>query len=332
MIRFSGHSPKRRWRKINDTSIGGLASHTPRDPFHIMKTKPKILVIVGPTASGKSEIAVRAAKLFGGEIISADSRQVYRGLDIGTGKITPEEMRGVAHHLLDVANPRETFTVSDYKKLAREATTDILHRGKLPIICGGTGLYVNTLVDNLIIPEVAPNEKLRSELATKTAEELFSKLRALDPLRAETIDRHNPRRLVRAIEIATALGSVPQKSYGVTAYEPIIVGALRDPAELKTRISSRLRARLKNGMVEEAKKLHREGLPFVRMESLGLEYNYLAEYLQKKLTREEMAKKLERAIAHYAKRQMTWFKKDRRIVWLTPPEILPYLQTLFVSR
>lgn len=294
--------------------------------------KPRILVLVGPTASGKSAIAVEAAKRFNGEVVSADSRQVYRGLTIGTGKITTQEMDGIPHHLLDVADPQEIFAVSDYKKLAEKAIDEIVSRGKFPIICGGTGLYVDTLVLNLEIPEVPPNPELRDKLSDKNTAELFRLLEELDPDRAETIDSKNPRRLVRAIEIATALGKVPEKLYGPEKYDPIFIGIKIDPEELKIKIRDRLRSRIESGMIEEAEQLHKEGLSWERMESLGLEYKYESLLLQGKLTRDEFEKELLQAIIDYSKRQMTWFRKNPRITWLTPLEILPHLEALFESR
>src|SRR5579864_8715932 len=169
----------------------------------------KILVILGPTATGKSDLAVGLALKFNGEIISADSRQVYKGLDIGTGKITKKEMKGVSHYLLDVASPKKTFTVSKFKELADRKIEDILKRNKLPIICGGTGFYIQSIVDNIVLPDVDRDEKLRKRLVDKSKNELLLLLKKLDPERAKTVDYNNPPRLIRAIEIATALGKVP---------------------------------------------------------------------------------------------------------------------------
>lgn len=294
--------------------------------------KPRILIILGPTASGKSALAVEAAKRFNGEIISADSRQVYKGLNIGTGKITREEMDGIPHHLLDVADPQSVFAVTDFKEQAEIAIDEIIARGKLPIICGGTGLYIDTLVFNLEIPEVPPNPELRDKLSDKSASELFKLLSEKDPARAESVDPQNPRRLVRALEIAEALGKVPPKIYAPEKYDPIFIGIKTDPEELKKKIADRLTLRLKQGMIEEAQRLHSEGLSFERMESLGLEYKYLALYLQGKISREDMEKELLQAIVDYSKRQMTWFRKNDRIVWLNPLEILPRLEALFAPR
>lgn len=288
--------------------------------------KPRLVIILGPTASGKSDVAVEAAKLLHGEVVSADSRQVYRGLDLGTGKITTDEMQGIPHHLLDVANPEDIFTVTDYKKLAEAAIEDIVSRGKLPILAGGTGLYIDTLVNNLEIPEVPPNPELRDKLSETSTHELFKILSELDPERAATIDKHNPRRLVRAIEIAEALGKVPPLTYESTKYDPLFIGVSLPKDILELRIKRRLRSRIERGMIQEAEQLHAKGLSWERMESLGLEYKYLALHLQGKLSAEEMETELAKAIIDYTKRQMTWFKKNPRIIWLTPPEILPYLQ------
>jgi tRNA dimethylallyltransferase len=276
---------------------------------------PKIMVILGPTASGKSDLAVEIALQYSGEIVSADSRQVYTGLDIGTGKITISEMRGISHHLLDIADPCEQYSVAYFKHDAEKAIDGILSRGKLAILCGGTGLYVQAIVDNILTPEIVPNESLRKELANKTPDELFSILQKLDPKRAETIDAKNPRRLIRAIEIAHRLGTVPKLSERPQKYNALQIGIQINKETLRARIEARLEKRLGEGMLEEAAELHKNGLSFERMDELGLEYRYLAKYLQKKITREEMKKELAVKIYQYAKRQMTWFKRDKRIGW-----------------
>lgn len=285
-------------------------------------SRKKIIVIVGPTASGKSSLAVEIARKIGGEVISADSRQVYRGLDIGTGKITRREMHGVPHHLLDVALPtaRKVFTVDMYKRLADQAIEDILHRKKIPIICGGTGFYIQAVANGIILPEVPPDQKLRKQLEKKSAKDLIKILTKLDPVRAKTIDRQNPRRLVRAIEIARTLGKVPRIK-SMPKYDPIFIGIEIPPNELKRRIASRLKKRLKQGMVNEAKRLHSAGLSWKRMEDLGLEYRYLARYLQGKISHEEMERELLTAIWQYSRRQKQWFRRDRRVKWFSPTHI-----------
>ncbi len=281
--------------------------------------KPKILVICGPTASGKSGLAVKIAKKYRGEIISADSRQVYKGLTIGTGKITKKEMEGVPHHLLDVVDPKKRFTVEEFKKLAQDKIAEILERGNLPILCGGTGFYIEAVVDNVVLPDVPPNPALRKKLANKSAAELFLMLKKLDPKRAKNIDAQNPHRLVRAIEIAKAIGTVPkiQKSQN---YQPLFIGLSPEELTLRKNIRHRLLLRIEQGMIAEAKQLHAKGLSWKRMNELGLEYRYLALHLQGKMSRAEMIEKLNSEIWHYAKRQMTWFKKESRIQWFEPTQ------------
>lgn len=289
-----------------------------------MSTKPKILVVLGPTATGKSDLAVLLAKKYNGEVISADSRQVYKGLNIGSGKITKKEMRGVPHHLLDVISPRTRFSVDAWKRKTEQKIKDIVSHGKLPIICGGTGFYIQSIVDDIILPHVPPNKKLRNELEKKDAQSLFTILQKLDPERAQTIEQHNPVRLVRAIEIATALGAVPplnKMTRGALAtYEFLQIGLTLPDTQLKERIIKRLDARLKKGMLREAQKLHDNGLSWKRMFELGLEYRYESLLLQHKISKQDFVEKLNTEIWHYAKRQMTWFKRDKNIKWFAPTD------------
>jgi tRNA dimethylallyltransferase len=276
--------------------------------------KEKIILILGPTSSGKSDLAVKLAKKFNGEVISADSRQVYKGLNIGTGKITKKEMLGIPHHLLDVEDPKKTFSVAQYKILAEKAIEDILSRGKLTIICGGTGFYIQAIVDNVILPDVKADKKLRKELSGKTSKELFEILNKLDPNRAKNIDPQNLQRLIRAIEIAKKLGKVPAIKTD-PKYETLQIGIDIDDINLREKINNRVLVRIKKGMIKEAEKLHKEGLSWKRMNELGLEYKYLAQFLQKKINKNELVEKIKIANWHYARRQKTWFKKDKRIKW-----------------
>lgn len=285
-----------------------------------MTSKQKIIAIVGPTASGKSALAVEIARLVGGEVVSADSRQVYNGLDIGTGKVSQREMRGIPHHLLDVASPKRTMSVVQYERLARRAIRDILKRGKVPVLCGGTGLYVDAVLTDASFPAVPPNVTLRKNLEKFSVAELFEKLQKLDPSRAETIDAKNPRRLIRAIEIATALGSVPARTSAKPRYDALVIGLTLPREELLGRIRTRLLARMRRGMVAEARRLHAEGLSWKRMGSLGLEYRFLAQFLQDKITRDELLRDLEIATRQYAKRQMVWFKRNEKIKWFQPED------------
>ncbi|MHB8651573.1 MAG: tRNA (adenosine(37)-N6)-dimethylallyltransferase MiaA [Minisyncoccota bacterium] len=283
-----------------------------------MTKRIKLIVVVGPTASGKSDLAVTIAKTIGGEVVSADSRQMYHGLDIGTGKVTQREMRGVPHHLLDVSSPKRTLTVVDYKRMADAAIADIARRGKVPILCGGTGFYIQAVVDNVLPPEVAPNMALRKVLIKKSTRELFEILTTRDPRRAKEIDAKNPHRLIRAIEIAHAMGRVPIQKKTSAPYDTLLIGITLPDKELHRRIRARLSARMRRGMLAEAKRLHVNGLSWKRMKELGLEYRYLAEHVQGNLTKKEMLSALETAIQRYAKRQKTWFKRDKRINWFSP--------------
>lgn len=280
-----------------------------------MKKAPKVIVIVGPTASGKSTYAVQLAKKIGGEVISADSRQVYKGLDIGTGKITKKEMRGVPHHLLDVVSPKKVFTAQDFVEHGRAALEDIRARGKTPIVCGGTGFYIDALLGRVPLPNVPPDLTLRARLAQKSVPQLFTILKKLDSRRAKNIDAHNPVRLIRAIEIAQKLGKVPAAKPKPLPYRVEWIGLNPSETVLKKKIHKRLKERIDAGMVQEAKKLHANGLSYKRMQELGLEYRYLALYLQKKISKDEMLTELEKRICDYAKRQMTYWRRNPAIKW-----------------
>jgi len=286
-----------------------------------MEQKTKVIAIVGPTASGKTDLAVEIARLVNGEVISTDSRQVYTGLDIGTGKVTKREMRGVPHHLLDVVSPKRTMSVVQYERLATRAIRDILKRGKVPILCGGTGLYIDAVLTDASFPAVPPNPSLRRTLSKLSTEELFKKLSSLDPERAENIDAKNPHRLIRAIEIATVLGSVPVRIPAEPRYHTLTIGLTLPHEELSERIHTRLIARMRRGMLAEVQRLHAEGLSWKRMEALGLEYRFLAQFLQGKISKEIMLRDLEVAIRHYAKRQMVWFKRNKDIYWFKPTDL-----------
>lgn len=292
-------------------------------------TKPKIIVIVGPTASGKSELAVRLAKLFNGEIISADSRQIYRGLDIGTGKVKGKWQiadagdakkmfvyRGIPHYCIDIVSPKKQFSAADFMRLAKEAIKEIQKRGKIPIIAGGTGFWIDALIYNMNLPAVLPNQELRALLAQKNTGELFSLLKKLDPRRASAIDPHNTRRLIRAIEIAGTIGISP-KIKKQSSFNALWIGIATQPEKLKLKIKNRLKGRLREGLIQEAHMLHKKGLPWKRFYELGLEYRFLADFLQKMAVKKEMMEKLAYAIWHYAKRQMTWWRRNKKIQWVT---------------
>jgi tRNA dimethylallyltransferase len=283
-----------------------------------MSEKPKLIVIVGPTASGKSDLAVKIAKKINGEVISADSRQVYKGLNIGTGKITKKEMKGVKHHLLDVCSPKKRFTVSDFIIRTNKTIVQIVRENKIPIVCGGTGFYIDALLGDKQIPAVAPNLKLRKQLEKKSVEELFKILKKLDPERAKNIDAQNPRRLVRAIEICKAIGKVPShfaKASRDKTYDVLKIGIKIEEKELKKRINKRIEKWFKMGLLKEVWNLHKKGLSWKRMGEIGLEYKIVSQYLQNKISKEEMVKRMQTETWQYAKRQLTWFKKDKNIIW-----------------
>ena len=282
------------------------------------KDKPRIIIIVGPTASGKSDLAIKLARKLSGEIISADSRQVYRGLDIGTGKVTKKERAVARHHLLDISSPKKVFTVDDFKRLSQKAIFDIASRNKVSIIVGGTGFYIDVLLGRMTVAEVPPNPKLRTKLEKQSTEQLFKRLKKLDPERAETIDHKNKRRLIRALEIVITTGNpVPKYSIQDTKYNLLWIGL--KPKKLESRIKKRLDARLRQGMVKEVKGLIKKGVSYKRLYDLGLEYRWISLYLKGSITKNEMTEKLYRDIVRYSKRQMTWFKRNKEIKWLDDP-------------
>jgi tRNA dimethylallyltransferase len=283
----------------------------------MIKNLPKLVVILGQTATGKTALSIKLAKKFNGEIISADSRQVYKGMNIGTGKVTKKEMRGIPHYLLDVANPKRRFTVTQYRKLAIKAIKKIHQKGKNPFLVGGTGFYIQAIVDGMVIPEVKPDWKLRKRLEKKSTEELYEILKKLDPRRIRTIEKENPRRLIRAIEIVLKTKRpVPILKFQPLPYPVLIIGIKKTLKELKKLIKNRLLKRLKRGMVAEVRRLRKEGLSWRRLEEFGLEYRFIAQYLQKKINYYEMTEKIQKESKKFTKRQITWFKRDKRIKWI----------------
>ncbi len=281
--------------------------------------KPKAIAIVGPTASGKTALSIALAKVFGGEVISADSRQVYCGLDIGSAKVTPDEMGGIPHHLIDIVDPRTVYTGADFKRDGTVALCDIITRGKLPIVAGGTFFYLELLKGTMSSAPVPPNQPLRAILEQKTTTELFASLAAKDPRRAEVIDSDNPRRLIRALEIIDAIGAVPEVTTAELPYNWLTIGIDVPTEVLNERIHTRIIDRMKIGMIEEVEALHKNGVSWERLDAIGLEYRYIALYLQNKLSREEMIEQLTNKSRQYARRQRVWLKRDQSIIWLPFP-------------
>ena len=295
----------------------------------------KTIVILGPTASGKSDLAIQIAHyvrthknalgISNVAIISADSRQVYRGLDIGSGKVTKKEMRGITHYGLDIASPKRRFTVSQYQRYVKKTLQKLQKQNIIPIICGGTGLYIDSVLYNYSFPEVKPNLSLRKKLEKLTTEKLFTLLQKKSPVRAQTIDRHNRRRLIRALEILENQKHIPplvKKPLENT----LVLGINPSLETLRKRIHLRLTKRLRSGMIAEVQKLHTQGISYERLDSFGLEYRYISRFLKGTLTKQEMTEQLEKEIQQYAKRQMTWFKRNRSIVWLHEANLNETLQ------
>jgi tRNA dimethylallyltransferase len=280
---------------------------------------PHLITVLGPTASGKSALGIALAQRFHGEIVSADSRQVYRGLDIGTAKVTPEEQALVPHHLLDVADVREIFTVSQFQQQAIVAINHILARGHQPLLVGGSPHYIQAVVDNLDIPSIPPQPALRAELEARPLSELLAQLEELDPRSAAMIDRNNPRRVIRALEVCLVSGKPfsEQRRVATPLYTSLLLGVQWPREVLYKRIDRRVDERMQQGMVQEVRDLLEQGVSHERLEALGLEYRFISRWLRGEFASEgEMVERLKYAIHDFTRRQLTWFRKDTRIVWL----------------
>ena len=280
---------------------------------------PRLITVLGPTASGKSALGIALAQRFHGEIVSADSRQVYRGLDIGTAKVTPEEQTLVPHHLLDVADVREIFTVSQFQQQAIATINHILARGHQPLLVGGSPHYIQAVVDNLDIPSIPPQPALRAELEARPLSELLAQLEELDPRSAAMIDRNNPRRVIRALEVCLVSGKPfsEQRRVATPLYTSLLLGVQWPREVLYKRIDRRVDERMRQGMVQEVRDLLEQGVSHERLEALGLEYRFISRWLRGEFASEgEMVERLKYAIHDFTRRQLTWFRKDTRIVWL----------------
>jgi len=281
----------------------------------------KVLVVLGQTSTGKSDIAVSLAQKFNGEVISADSRQIYIGMNIGTGKITKEEMQGITHHLLDIKNPNEDFSVEEFQRLCQKTIQEILNRGKLPIVCGGTGYYIKALVENTMFESIPKNLDFRKELEEKSLKELQTILEIIPKEDSARIDTENKRRLIRAIEIGSHLGIITGPKIQPNPFEFLCIGLQLPDDVLKEKINTRLKKRLEAGMIQEVQKIHSEDISWQRLESFGLEYKYCAEFLQNKIQSEsDFQNILEEKSWQYAKRQKTWFQKQKNIDWFNPDQ------------
>jgi tRNA dimethylallyltransferase len=291
----------------------------------------RVIVVLGPTSSGKSSLAIKIAQEFNGEIISVDSRQIFKDMDLGTGKIEGIWENGVyvyeniPHHLIDFVSPKDDYNVSHFKKDCEKKILEISERGRLPILCGGTGFWIQAVVDEVVFPQVKPDLKLRKKLAEKSAEFLFEKIQKIDPQRAKTVDKKNPARLIRALEIAEKIGRTPEIKIDYTSHSRTIgdqkvkflqIGIPIKINKLEEKIKIRLKERFKAGMLGEIKELFKKyQLSSEKIQNFGIAYALFPDYQAKKITEKELFEKICLFERQYAKRQMTWFKKDPRIIW-----------------
>ena len=310
--------------------------------------KPKIIVVVGPTASGKTALAIRLAKKFHGEIVSADSRQVHRGMDIGTAKppisYAPKGAstkssapihtsgggatfysQGIPHHLIDIKNPNQSYTLAQYQRDAFAAIHAVLRRGNIPILVGGTGLYIDAVAENLEIPKVKPNQKLRRALEKRLASEgfvaLFAELVRRDPEAAQIVDGKNPRRVIRALEVVMTSGEPfsAQRTRREPMFDTLKLGIALPGETLHKRIDARVDQMMRSGFVKEVRGLLKKyGVHQVAFDAIG--YREIILYLEGKSALDDAVAMIKRNTWQYAKRQMTWFKKDKEIVWVITPQ------------
>lgn len=275
--------------------------------------KPKLIVIEGTTASGKSGMGVELAAHYGGEIISADSRQVFRGLDLGSGKITPEETQGVPHHLIDVVNPNDFFSMHDFQRMAYEAIDGVIARGKIPFLVGGTGLYVASVTEGYVMSDIEPDLEYRAYLETFETPKLYEMLMAVRP--DAEVDAKNRNRVMRILEKIHDGDDIDAPNQ--PRYDCLKIGMTYDRPVLRDRIDERLKLRVELGMIEEVQRLIDEGATIEFMLKLGLEYRFVTQYLTGEIPdKQEMLDLLATAIKQFAKRQMIWFRRDKEIQWL----------------
>ena len=292
-------------------------------------TKIPVIFIVGPTASGKTDAGICLAKQIGGEIVSADSRYLYRGMDIGTAKPDLEERQGIPHYLIDVADPDETWSLSLFRKAADEAILDIHSRGKMPVIVGGTGQYVRAILEGWTIPEGEPDPRLREYLEAWGgrigAEELHRKLARLDPEAAAKIDWQNMRRTVRALEVIFSSGRKfsSQRTVQESPYDALIFGMKRERDVLYQRIDSRVDRMIRDGLVEETEGLLKAGYSETLPSMSAIGYKEICDYLNKKTSLEEAAQLIKFRTHKFVRRQANWFKKDDPAIrWIEPETIV----------
>ena len=299
-------------------------------------TKPKVIVICGPTASGKTALSIELAKKINGEIVSSDSMQIYKYMDIGTAKPSKEEMQGVKHYLLDFVEPNKRYSVAEYKKDAEKAIEEIISKGKTPIVVGGTGLYVDSLIYGIEYQNIELDEKYRKELEEKAQKEglekLYEEAKKIDPQAMEKISSNDKKRIIRVLEIYKATGKtkteqeIQSRKNGVK-YDYKVFAINMDRENLYERINKRVDIMIEQGLIQEVENLLKKYNEFpTAMQGLG--YKEVVEYLQGKTTKEEMVEKIKMETRRYAKRQITWFKKNKQIIWIEPQDLQKILNEI----
>ena len=286
--------------------------------------KAKVIVICGPTASGKTVLSIEVAKKINGEIISCDSMQIYKDMNIGTAKPTKEEMGEIKHYLIDYVLPTERYSVAEYKKDAKKAIKEVIEKGKTPIIVGGTGLYVDSLIYEIEYPEIKFDEEYRKKLEKEVEEEglekLYEKAKKIDPIAIQKISKTDKKRIQRVLEIYHATGKTKTEQEIISRqkepeYAYKVYGLLWDRQKLYDRINLRVDIMIEQGLIEEVKTILKKYSEFpTAMQGLG--YKEVVQYLNKEITKEEMIEKIKQETRRYAKRQMTWFRKNKQTIWL----------------
>ena len=298
--------------------------------------KPKVIVICGPTASGKTALSIELAKKVNGEIISSDSMQIYKDMDIGTAKPTEKEMQGIKHYLIDFVEPNQRYSVAEFKKDAENAIKEVLEKDKTPIVVGGTGLYVDSLIYGIEYPDIELDEKYREELEKRADKEglelLYNEAKKIDPQAIEKISKNDKKRILRILEIYKATGKnkteqeKESRKNGIK-YDYKVFAINMDREILYDRINKRVDIMIENGLIEEVEKLLKKYTEFpTAMQGLG--YKEVVEYLQGKITKEEMIENIKRETRRYAKRQITWFKKNKQTIWIGPHDLQKILNEI----
>jgi tRNA dimethylallyltransferase len=284
--------------------------------------KQKLVVLIGPTAVGKTKLSIMLAKALNAEIISGDSMQIYRGMDIGTAKVTKEEMEGVPHHLIDIKDPEESFSVAEFQQLVREKIEEISARGRLPMIVGGTGLYIQSVIYDYEFSETESHSHVRKRLEKEAEEQgmdtLYNRLKQIDPVSAEKIHINNKRRVIRALEVYETTGKPFSEHIAaqeqILLYDVVLVGLTMDRDKLYARINERVDIMMDEGLLEEVTKLYEAGIRDTQsIQAIG--YKEIYEFLENRLTLEEAVEKLKQNSRRYAKRQLTWFRNKMPVQW-----------------